>query len=443
MAIKFLKFYIFCIFISSSYLWAECESGEVDLWGDCYNIWETIDINYSYVELGEFPPEIGQLINLTSIHISDCGIHGEIPSEIGNLVNLINLQIYDNNLDLPDSLNFNSNLNGEIPPEIGNLINLQNLQLNNNQLNGEIPPDIGNLENLIQLQLGGNQLTGQIPQELMSLSNLSTLSLNSNLLSGDIPGEIENLINLQFLSLSDNYFSSEIPSEISNLTVLYFLDLSKNLLVGEVPNGIASLPLWLLYLNDNHLRGEIPNQYCNFYSVNLSDNLFCPPYPECLNTENLGYQDTTNCNQTSVSIEFQLGWNIVALPLEVEDSDYLTIFPDAIGGTFFSFDGVYTPQSELDIGQGFWLRFENFGSNNINGEFFSLISIYLSEGWNLISGVSAPLDILEIQDPDEIITSGSFYGFTSSGYVNPQYIELGRGYWVRANSSGFITLAAN
>ena len=93
------------------------EDVEVELWGDCYNIEETTEINYSYVSLGEIPSRIGFLINLNYIHISDCGLSGQIPPELGNLVNLVSLQVYDNNLDLPDSLDvdINSNLIGEIP----------------------------------------------------------------------------------------------------------------------------------------------------------------------------------------------------------------------------------------------------------------------------------------------------------------------------------------
>ena len=52
----------------------------------------------------------------------------------------------------------------ELPKEIGNLVNLTELRLSNNQLT-KLPKEIGNLVNLDTLHLEGNQLT-EVPKEL-------------------------------------------------------------------------------------------------------------------------------------------------------------------------------------------------------------------------------------------------------------------------------------
>jgi hypothetical protein len=51
--------------------------------------------------------------------------------------------------------------------------------------------------------------------------------------------------------------------------------------------------------------------------------------------------------------------------------------------------------------------------------------------------------VLEIEDPDGIIISGTIYGFNSGVYTITENIEPGKGYWVRANSSGPIFLGDN
>ena len=141
-----------------------------------------------------------------------------------------------------------------------------------------------------------------------------------------------------------------------------------------------------------------------------------------------------------IDVSFQFGWNIVGLPMEVEDPNYLTIFPDAIENTFFSFDGAYTPDSFMIEGEGYWLRFDSAGNTTITGNTINELTISLNEGWNLISGISTPLNISDIQDPDGIIISGTVYGFTSGSYFNTENIEPGKGYWLRANNSGSIIL---
>jgi len=145
-----------------------------------------------------------------------------------------------------------------------------------------------------------------------------------------------------------------------------------------------------------------------------------------------------------ININFSQDWNLIGLPLVVDDNNYLTIFPDAIENTLFSFgDDAYTPDSIMIAGDGFWLRFQSNGNTTISGNSINEITIGLNEGWNLISGISTPINISDLQDPDGVIIPGTVYGFTSGGYYNTENIEPGKGYWVRTNSSGFISLVSH
>ena len=138
------------------------------------------------------------------------------------------------------SLDFNQ-LSGDIPGELGSLVNLQYLLLSENQLSGEIPGELGDLTNLEWLGLSRNRLSGEIPAELGSLANLQYLFLSENRLSGEIPGELGSLVDLQELFLSENQLSGEIPAELGNLPNLLVLYLSGNRLTRCLPEGLREI----------------------------------------------------------------------------------------------------------------------------------------------------------------------------------------------------------
>ena len=134
------------------------------------------------------------------------------------------------------------------------------------------------------------------------------------------------------------------------------------------------------------------------------------------------------------------GWNMVGLSVGVEDENVSIIFPEAIDGTLYSFDGSYILEENLVNGQGYWLRFDNAGSTTISGTPINELTITLSEGWNMISGISFPVSVDVIVDPSGLIIPGTVYGFDGS-YYSESTIETGYGYWLRSVSDGEITLS--
>jgi len=143
-----------------------------------------------------------------------------------------------------------------------------------------------------------------------------------------------------------------------------------------------------------------------------------------------------------ILIEYQADWNLIGLPLEVEESLSNVLFPESIDGTLYSFDGGYNPETSLTQGKGYWLRFNDAGSTTISGISMNENSIQLNDGWNLISGLSEDISVFSILDLDSIIIPGTFYGF-NGGYIETAILEPGEGYWVRASSSGSITLISD
>tara|TARA_B100001123_G_C15342524_1_gene1035602 strand:- start:2105 stop:5083 length:2979 start_codon:yes stop_codon:yes gene_type:complete len=144
-------------------------------------------------------------------------------------------------------------------------------------------------------------------------------------------------------------------------------------------------------------------------------------------------------SQVEVSIPYSNGWNLVGLPLNQYELNYLELFPNAIEGTLYGFESNYISEVSLVPGSGYWLRFEESGNQEVIGEPIENLTINLDENWNLISGLSVPIPVEIISDESNIIVPGTIYGFHNS-YFSAEYIIPGSGYWIRSLSDGQITL---
>ena len=176
----------------------------------------------------------------------------------------------------------------------------------------------------------------------------------------------------------------------------------------------------------------------DFYLSSLATNHSHSSYGD-----NTYVQTITLSPLQSVTLEIDNneGWNLVGLPLEVENSAYDIIFPEAIGETLYSFSDGYNLETNLIHGNGYWLRFYNSGSSAVMGMPVNELSMYLSAGWNLISGITNSVNISNIQDPEGLIIPGTLFNYnSSSGYSNDEELHPGRGYWLRANNFGNIFL---
>ena len=91
-----------------------------------------------------------------------------------------------------------------------------------------------------------------------------------------------------------------LPDSLGNLTELRELLISNTLLTGGLPGSLFSLEhLEVLVLSSNQLNSTIPESICNLDIENmvleLENNQFCPPFPECIE-QYIGDQDTTQCD---------------------------------------------------------------------------------------------------------------------------------------------------
>jgi hypothetical protein len=134
-------------------------------------------------------------------------------------------------------------------------------------------------------------------------------------------------------------------------------------------------------------------------------------------------------------------WNMVGLPLVVEDNSYDFIFPEGEPNTLYAYDNGYSLETTLDLGVGYLLRMSDENVTTIFGTPFNSVTVSLNQGWNIISGISSPIDI-DIVNAEDIIVASTVYGYGPSGYFPPDAIEPGYGYWARAYYDGELILSS-
>ena len=148
-------------------------------------------------------------------------------------------------------------------------------------------------------------------------------------------------------------------------------------------------------------------------------------------------------SEIQILVDYIEDWNMVGVPVILDDNNYEYLFPNAIPNTLYSFNSGYEAETYLETGKGYLLRLSDSSSNTFSGSILDNLTISLTENWNLISAISYPVDISAIIDADNLIISGTIYGFDQGGYILSETIESGKGYWLRSFGEGEITLSSS
>jgi hypothetical protein len=143
-------------------------------------------------------------------------------------------------------------------------------------------------------------------------------------------------------------------------------------------------------------------------------------------------------------LEFSVSnrWNLVSLPLKVDDQRKTILFPTATSDAYiYEPHSSYFLQDTLKNGTGYWLKFGYDQLVPLSGSIITVDTIYVELGWNLIGSISEPLAASSItSDPAGIFTS-KFFGY-SYGYVASDTIFPMKGYWVKVNQGGLLILSS-
>nr|GMD63038.1 LRR receptor-like serine/threonine-protein kinase GSO1 [Ipomoea batatas]GME05430.1 LRR receptor-like serine/threonine-protein kinase GSO1 [Ipomoea batatas] len=299
---------------------------------------------------------IGGLLSLKVISLSECGISGDLPNRGWcELKNLQELRLSKNEL------------NGMLPSCLGNLTSLRLIDLSTNQFYGNIAiSPFYKLTSLESLTISNNHF--QVPFSFDSFSNHSNLKFilaaNNEVISET---NIKNLVpsyKLEFFSLSNCVGKyPRLPSFLLHQNQLRILDLSYNNVGGDFPawllenntklegfymggnafNGDLKFPqkpnihIGTIDISMNNISGQIPKDinivFPNIVVLNMSWNNLVGSLPSSFcGLNSLAYLDLSNNNLTG---ELPHGlatscWSLQYLKLSNNKFQGKIIFPGAL-----------------------------------------------------------------------------------------------------------------
>ncbi|KAK4401601.1 Leucine-rich repeat extensin-like protein 3 [Sesamum angolense] len=121
---------------------------------------------------------------------------------------------YNDSLTVVAGVDLNhADIAGHLPDELGNLSDVTLLHLNSNRFCGIVPKSFMNLKLLFELDLSNNRFVGPFPEVVLGLPELKFLDLRFNDFEGALPPELFSK-DLDAIFLNNNRFYSTIPETL-------------------------------------------------------------------------------------------------------------------------------------------------------------------------------------------------------------------------------------
>jgi hypothetical protein len=137
---------------------------------------------------------------------------------------------------------------------------------------------------------------------------------------------------------------------------------------------------------------------------------------------------------------YQNGWNLVSLAVRTVNPIKNYIFPNATSN-IFQYTSGYLSVDTLQNGIGYWAKFSSDSLSVIVAVPLSADTVAVKLGWNLIGGLSTPINLSQIiSDPINIIVS-EFYGY-DKGYKTATTLVPWKAYWVKVNQPGKLIMTS-
>jgi photosystem II stability/assembly factor-like uncharacterized protein len=154
----------------------------------------------------------------------------------------------------------------------------------------------------------------------------------------------------------------------------------------------------------------------------------------------IGLLSRNTSNIAEVGIHVINGWNLLSVPVQLDQYQKNYIYPTSVSNTFL-YQGSYTITDTLHVGNGFWLKFDSDQDLLKVGQSINIDTISVKPGWNIVGSISSPVQVATITSiPGGIVTS-NFFRYNGT-YLSVDTISPGYGYWVKVNQEGRLILSS-
>jgi len=141
-----------------------------------------------------------------------------------------------------------------------------------------------------------------------------------------------------------------------------------------------------------------------------------------------------------VSVALRSSWNLLSVPVEVENSALVHLFPSAISSAFAFSDPGYSRVDTLVPNRGYWVKFDTAQSVFFAGRVLLAETVDVRAGWNLLGTLTREIPVSTIiTDPPGLVTS-AWFEYGAAGYTPSATLRPGRGYWVKLSGVGRVLL---
>lgn len=156
-----------------------------------------------------------------------------------------------------------------------------------------------------------------------------------------------------------------------------------------------------------------------------------------VNSNGFESDDSNSKSFVSTEIAAENEWKLISIPITEPN---LTVDLASV----FSFENGYKVVSEIQPSLGYWMKTRTFDTEwfEVRGPGLENSVITLNSGWNIIGGLSVPLNTDAISDPQNILSEAPVYGYEGGQYRVENSIEPAKGYWIHATAQGEIDLNA-